>query len=65
VAVPGAPPPQPADLHGEWVTTGETGDLLALAWWAAHRGARSIQVRTNDPDMVARLPSGFTARARE
>ena len=45
----GMPPPHPAAIDGEWVTTGTTRDLLALAWWASHHDARSIQVRVIDP----------------
>lgn len=60
---PGSPPPQPASLAGEWVTTGSAADLTGLAWWAAHNGARSLQVRTADPQVVARLlEAGFTER---
>jgi hypothetical protein len=54
------PPPCPAFLAGEWVTTGHGEHLLALAWWAAHHDARSIQVRTGDPAAAAALQgSGF------
>ncbi len=50
-----ADPPGPAHLEGEWVTAGPGPDLLALAWWASHHDARSIQVRTCDTDMIAAL----------
>lgn len=49
------PPPCPARLDGEWVVTGECGDVLALAWWAAHHDARSIQVRTADAGAAEEL----------
>lgn len=52
---PGGPPPEPAALDGEWVTTGAAGDLLAVAWWASHADARSIQVRTDDAGVASRL----------
>lgn len=45
---PDAPPPTPARLDGEWVTTGSCADVIGLAWWGAHRDARSLQVRTTD-----------------
>lgn len=64
-AVPafGSPPPGPAVIDGEWVTTGEVEDLLALAWWAAHHDARSIQVRTgNDASALRLVAAGFTER---
>lgn len=58
-----APPPSPAHLEGEWVTTGRCPDLPALAWWASHHGARSIQVRTTDAEMIAVLQRcGFHER---
>lgn len=61
---PGAvddPPPVPAILEGEWVTTGDASALPELAWWATQRGARSVQVRTDDPSTAARLTEcGFT-----
>ncbi len=49
------PPPCPARLDGEWVVTGECEDVLSLAWWAAHHGARSIQVRTADAGAAEEL----------
>ena len=59
----GAPPPQPAVVDGEWVTTGATEDLIPLAWWATHQDARSMQVRTTDDADAARLlATGFTER---
>ena len=64
-AEPRVLPPQPAVISGEWVTTGTTQDLLALAWWASHHDARSIQVRTIDPADAARLlAAGLTERTR-
>lgn len=60
---PGSPPPQPAVVTGEWVTTGAVEDVLELAGWAAHNGARSIQVRTTQDAAVARLLGiGFSER---
>jgi hypothetical protein len=60
---PGVLPPQPAVISGEWVTTGTVQDLLALAWWATHHDARSIQVRTTDPAEAATLlAAGLTER---
>ncbi len=59
----GAPPPCRAHLDGEWVTAGACPDLLALAWWASHHGARSIQVRSSDPVMIDALRQlGFRER---
>jgi len=56
-------PPAPAVLAGEWVSAGAADDVLALARWAAHHDARSLQVRTSDPSAVDRLLSlGFTER---
>lgn len=49
------PPPCPAVLDGEWVTTGECADVLTVAWWAAHHDARSIQVRTDDASAAEAL----------
>lgn len=62
--VPGAwdaAPPCPATLSGEWVTTGDAcADPVALARWATQRDARSMQVRTDDPDAIeALLHLGF------
>lgn len=58
----GEPPPCPAVLAGEWVTTGDCHDLIALARWATRQDARSIQVRTDDPTAIAELLRlGFTA----
>jgi len=51
-----APPPCPATLSGEWVTTGSAcADPVALARWATQRDARSMQVRTDDPDAIEAL----------
>ncbi len=52
---PGDPPPFPAALSGEWVSAGEAGDYVALAWWAAHHDARSMQVRTPTPSRIEQL----------
>ena len=60
----GCPPPHPAVLRAEWVTTDGLGDLLGVAWWASHADARSIQVRTTDDAVAARLAGlGFTELA--
>lgn len=50
-----APPPCPGHLDGEWVTAGACPDLLALAWWASHHDARSLQVRAAEPGAIAAL----------
>jgi hypothetical protein len=66
LAEPGAAPPHPAVIAGEWVTTEAAGDLLALAWWAAHNDARSIQVRTTDRGFADQLLAmGFTERTAQ
>ena len=63
---PGAadePPPVPATLEGEWVTTADASAPLDLAWWATQRGARSVQVRTDEASAAERLLElGFTER---
>lgn len=47
-------------LDGEWVTTSPDQDLVAVAWWAARSGVRSMQVRTDDPERIdALLAQGF------
>jgi hypothetical protein len=57
----GAEPSVPARLEGEWVSVGDCDDYLALARWAAHRDARSMQVRTSNPDCATALRElGFT-----
>lgn len=62
-AQPGGKPPQPAVRSGEWVTTLGDDELIALAWWATHQDARSLQVRTADPAVADRLlAAGFTER---
>ncbi len=61
-AEPGAPPPQPAALAGEWVTTGTADDLTGLAWWAAHNDARSLQVRTVAPGTVSKAARSWLHR---
>ncbi|MEA4944238.1 MAG: hypothetical protein VB080_07345 [Propionicimonas sp.] len=48
-------------VDGEWVTTSPDQDLVAVAWWAARSGVRSMQVRTDDPGQIgALLALGFT-----
>jgi hypothetical protein len=42
-------------IAGEWATISGTTELLPAAWWAARADARSLQVRTDDPDRVAEL----------
>lgn len=65
LGAPSSPPPAPATLDGEWVTAARCADVIALAWWATHRDARSIQVRTDDPAAAAELLAlGFTERTR-
>ena len=60
---PGSPPPQPALVTGEWVTTAAVEDVRELAWWAAHNDARSIQVRTTgDAAASLLLGIGFSER---
>ncbi len=59
----GVLPPQPAVISGEWVTTGTAQDLFAVAWWASHHDARSLQVRTSDPAQAeSLLAAGLTER---
>jgi hypothetical protein len=51
-----------ARCEGEWVTLPGVGPdaARAAAWWATRMGARSIQVRTDDPALAARLTAaGF------
>ncbi len=51
-----------ARFEGEWVTLvdGSPGVWVAAAWWATRMGARSIQVRTDDPAVEGVLSSaGF------
>lgn len=63
---PGTPPPRPAVLDGEWVTAAGGVDPIALAWWASHQDARSIQLCTDDPTEIASLLAlGFTERTRD
>ena len=53
--------PEIATVDGEWVTADPGEPLVEVAWWAARQGARSMQVRTDDPDEVAGLLArGFT-----
>jgi hypothetical protein len=48
-------------IDGEWVTTAASEPLVAVGWWAARSGVRSMQVRADDPDEVAALlAQGFT-----
>lgn len=51
-----------ARFEGEWVTLGDASPetARAAAWWATRMGARSIQVRTGDPQLAeALLKAGF------
>ena len=51
--------------EGEWVTLADAGVDAAVAagWWATRQGARSVQVRTDDPEVAAALAAaGFTCR---
>lgn len=53
----------PARHEGEWVTLpgGTPATWVDAAWWATRMGARSVQVRTDDPPTAAALEaSGFT-----
>ncbi len=53
----------PARFEGEWVTLGcaPVEVCVAAAWWATRMGARSIQVRCDDPTLTAALAAaGFT-----
>lgn len=62
---PGTPPAEPTAvlLSGEWVVSGRRPDWLEVAWWATRRGARSYQLRVDDPasELLVR-ESGFTRR---
>lgn len=52
-----------ARVEGEWVTSPASADLVAVAWWATRRDARSLQVRTDDPEVIERLLAlGFRER---
>lgn len=54
-----------ARFEGEWVTLpdGDEAIWVAAAWWATRMGARSIQVRTTNPQTEAELKaSGFVQR---
>lgn len=58
--------PAPTGLHvdGEWASTGSRTDLVGDCWWASRHDARSIQVRTDDPDEVqVLLGCGFSELA--
>ncbi|MFT4110580.1 hypothetical protein [Propionicimonas sp.] len=60
------PPPAPARLEGEWVSTVWSPELIAVLWWATHHDARSVQVRTGDDGIAARLLAlGFHERTRD
>lgn len=51
-----------ARFEGEWVTMAEGthDDWVAAAWWATRMGARSVQVRTDDPSVAESLSrAGF------
>ncbi len=51
-----------ARFEGEWVTLGGGGvdAWVDAAWWATRMGARSLQVRSADPDVVdAAAAAGF------
>nr|NLI50705.1 hypothetical protein [Propionibacterium sp.] len=51
-----------ARCEGEWVTLTDAGPDAArqAAWWATRMGARSVQVRTDDPAVAAELTAaGF------
>lgn len=57
----------PARFEGEWVTLagGDEDAWVAAGWWATRMGARSIQVRTDDPGIAAALDAlGFTRLPR-
>lgn len=52
-----------AVVDGEWVSS--AGAELDVAWWAARRGARSMQVRTDDAALISQLLAlGFVERQR-
>lgn len=46
-----------ARFEGEWVTlpAASVAQCVAAAWWATRMGARSVQVRTDDPAAVDAL----------
>ena len=51
-----------ARFEGEWVTLadGTATDWVDAAWWATRMGARSVQVRTSDPEVADALTeAGF------
>ena len=53
--------PAVARTDGEWVTADPTEPLEQVAWWATRSGARSMQVRTDDPAAIeALLARGFS-----
>ena len=47
--------PAIATTDGEWVTADPSEPLEAVGWWATRSGARSMQVRTDDPAVAKRL----------
>ncbi len=51
-------PPAIATTDGEWVTADPSEPLDQVGWWATRSGARSMQVRTDDPAVVERLLTG-------
>lgn len=53
-----------ARFENEWVTLADASPdaARAAAWWATRMGARSVQVRTDDPAVAAQLTAaGFAA----
>ncbi len=53
-----------ARFENEWVTLADASleAARAAAWWATRMGARSVQVRTDDPGLAAALlKAGFQA----
>lgn len=52
--------PDIATTDGEWVTADPSEPLELVGWWATRSGARSMQVRTDDPGAIERLlAAGF------
>lgn len=59
---PGAPLPA-GRCEGEWITVPADADFVAAGWWGARKDARSMQVRTGDPLVIAQLLElGFAER---
>ena len=49
--------------EGEWITVAADADIVAAGWWGARQDARSMQVRTDDPLVIAQLLAlGFAER---